>query len=373
MKIALFIDTNRFFGTERHILELAKGLNDEKIEVSVICPHATSLAVMAKEEGLRVHTIKKNNSFNLIAIRKISSLLRLGQIDIIHAHNGRAVLMSIAAIITVGKGRCIVTQHFIKPAHTLRSFLSRLIYRSIHRWVNKKIDHFIAVSKAVYQAMIARGDAECQRISIIPHGMRIPDREKIESPSNIRRKLNVQNHVPLIVCLSRLEKEKNISLLIDAMHVVSKHISFFKCVIAGEGHQNNQLLAKVETLGLGSYINLIGFYKDVFSLINAADILVLPSSIEPFGLVLLEAMAYKKPVVATRCGGPSEIVIDGQTGLLIEPLNADDLAQAILRLLNDPKTCKSMGENGFRRFREKYTAQRMAKDTIEVYKQVMKG
>ena len=144
-----------------------------------------------------------------------------------------------------------------------------------------------------------------------------------------------------------------------------------KCVIAGEGRQMPKLLNVVKNLGIEDYVKLIGFYEDAYSLINAADIVVLPSVAEPFGLVLVEAMAFAKPVVAVRSGGPAEIVIDGKTGLLIEPSNSHALAEAIILLLKDSKSRQEMGENGLNRYRERYILDRMIKETLDVYKQVL--
>ena len=113
------------------------------------------------------------------------------------------------------------------------------------------------------------------------------------------------------------------------------------CVIAGEGSQRETLEVRIETLGLRESVRLAGFCRDVLSLVNAADVFVLPSLAEPFGLVVIEAMSLAKPVVATRAGGPIEIIEHGLTGLLVPPANPAGLAEGINRLLLDEESSPS--------------------------------
>ncbi|MGC9261787.1 MAG: glycosyltransferase, partial [Phycisphaerae bacterium] len=114
-------------------------------------------------------------------------------------------------------------------------------------------------------------------------------------------------------------------------------------------------------------ITLLGFRSDVSDLMSACDIFVLPAPAEPFGLVLIEAMALGKPVIAAAAGGPLEIVADGETGLLFEPGNAESLAQAINRLLENRELRQRMGEAGRKRYEEMFTAQQMAEKMLAAY------
>jgi glycosyltransferase involved in cell wall biosynthesis len=112
---------------------------------------------------------------------------------------------------------------------------------------------------------------------------------------------------------------------------------------------------------------LLGFRSDVSALMAACDIFVSPCPVEGFGLVLLEAMALGKPVIAAEAGGPLEIVADGETGLLFAPGNAESLAAAMKRLLADAPMRKRMGEAGRKRYEEMFTAQQMAEKMRETY------
>jgi len=140
------------------------------------------------------------------------------------------------------------------------------------------------------------------------------------------------------------------------------------CILAGEGAERSALEAQVARHGLQANVLLAGFYSDALSLINAADLFVLPSSVESFGLVQLEAMALGKPVVATQVGGPAEVVQDGATGFLVPPRDANALADAIEKVLSDRSLAGQFGQAGRARYEQHFQPQRMAEETLAVYR-----
>jgi glycosyltransferase involved in cell wall biosynthesis len=115
---------------------------------------------------------------------------------------------------------------------------------------------------------------------------------------------------------------------------------------------------------------MLGFRTDAANLINEFDIFVLPSLFEGFGLVLLEAMAASKPIVATQVSAIPEIVIDGKTGLLVPICDPESLAQALLKLVTNPDMALSFGRYGRKLLEKKFTVEKMVKDTIKVYKTI---
>jgi glycosyltransferase involved in cell wall biosynthesis len=141
-----------------------------------------------------------------------------------------------------------------------------------------------------------------------------------------------------------------------------------RCVIAGEGEERATLEEQIRGTAWSRQITLTGFRKDALSLINAADVFVLPSRAEPFGLVLLEAMALGKPVVSMAAGGPLEIVKSGETGFLVPPGDTAVLAGAIIALLRDPEMRRTTGKKGMLRYQQEFTARAMGRATLEVYK-----
>ena len=146
-----------------------------------------------------------------------------------------------------------------------------------------------------------------------------------------------------------------------------------QCVIAGEGSQKQSLEEEIRRAGLTDTVHLSGFRADAQAIIAAGDLFVMPSRAEPFGLVLLEAMALGRPIIATRAGGPMEIVADGATGLLTRAGDASALAAAIAALLDEPERRAAMGRCGRERYEKHFTADRMAREIAAIYRRVLRA
>jgi glycosyltransferase involved in cell wall biosynthesis len=367
--VLLFTDADVFAGTERHILELARSLSG--LRVRVACPVPSPLASRAADAGIDVVPIPKRGAIDWRAILQLSRFLRAGDVDLIHAHNGRTALIATAAARRAGRGRVVVTQHFLAPSHVGRHGMGGWLSRKVHAWINRRVDRWIMISQAARRAALARGGVQESRLSVIPNGIAPIDADSLGPAEDVRRELGLAPNDPLLVTAARLEPEKDIATLVEAMQdVVRKHPTA-RCVIAGEGSLAASLRGSIKRYGLADSVCLLGFRSDVVSLIRAADVFVLPSLAEPFGLVLLEAMSLGRPVIATNAGGPVEIVDDGVTGLLVEPASPPQLADAIRRLLEQPRARQQMGTEGQHRFAQRFTAPRMAEATSAIYREML--
>jgi len=367
MRVTLYIDSDVFAGTERHIVELAGALKEQSFLVSIACPSASPLNRFAREMGLEIIRIEKQGLFDFTAVREFRRLLATGRLDLIHAHNGRTALAAAAARLLAGRGSVVATQHFIDPAHAGRVGLAACVSRVAHRWVQHQVDEYIAVSRAAERAMIERESRLAGKVAVIPNGISAPDPATLEPATEIRDSLGVPRDALLIVCAARLAPEKDVATLVEAMGPVVAQVPQARCVIVGDGPERRAIEEQIRKAPWGGQIRLPGFRKDAISIIRAADVFVLPSRAEPFGLVLLEAMAFAKPVVSTAAGGPLEIVKTGETGFLVPPGDAAALADAIIKLLRNPELRRSAGSKGQFRFQRHFTAPAMAAATLDVY------
>ena len=146
--------------------------------------------------------------------------------------------------------------------------------------------------------------------------------------------------------------------------------AYFVCV--GKGKLKGSLEKMAQRLGLSHRVKFTGFRYDMLEILKSCDLFVLPSLWEGQGVVLMEAMAMKKPLVASKVGGVVDVVEDGKTGILVPPRDPDSLAKAIETLLNDPKLMKSMGEAGYRRVKKHFNDAQFNKRRYEVYKMLYK-
>jgi len=371
LRVALFTDADVFAGTERHMLDLARGLRAAGAAPSVACPRVSVLGDRAREEGIEHIPIKKGGFIDWPAIQAMRRKLRAGEVDIIHAHNGRTALIAALAVKLERRGSYVLTQHFLIPSRSIRRGLKAAVSGAIHRWISRGAGHIIAISDASRRGIEERGESSNGNVTTVPNGIPAPDSARLSPPSMVRADLGIAPDQPLIVCAARLEAEKDVTSLIAAMREVVAASPNAICVIAGEGSQRAALTAQMESLGLQNSVRLAGFREDAISLINAADLFVLPSLAEPFGLVLIEAMSLGRPVIATNAGGPREIVEDGATGILVPPADPPSLAAAITRLLADEPLRLAMGARGLERFNQHYTLPRMTAAILETYRKAL--
>ena len=371
LRVALFTDSDVFAGTERYMLDLGCALRDLGVTAMIACPTPSLLAERAAAEGLTVIPISKAGLINRPAVTMLAEMFRSGELDIVHANNGRTSLASAMAVRRARKGRFVATQHFLDPEHVSHTGLKSVIFHAAHRWVSRYMAHCVAISEAARAGVLKRGEAPEHKVTTILNGIRPLDPHQLASPAEIRAGLEIDLDTPLIVCAARLEREKDVRSLIAAMTEVKTAFPEVRCVVAGQGAQHAMLTAQIAEAGLQDTVQLLGFRTDAQALIQAGDIFVLPSLAEPFGLVILEAMALGRPVIATDAGGPPEIIENGVTGLLVPPSDPPALAAAIRRLLTDRKATEAMGRRGQERFEARFTAARMAQDMLELYRRIL--
>ncbi|MCM8764659.1 MAG: glycosyltransferase, partial [Candidatus Omnitrophica bacterium] len=173
----------------------------------------------------------------------------------------------------------------------------------------------------------------------------------------------------IVFTASRLSPEKGVQFLIEAAKIILEKKRDIKFVIAGEGHFRASLVNMVEKYGIKDNVIFLGYRNDIPQLISESDVVVLPSLWEGLPNIVLEAMAMKKPVITTNVGGSSEIVKDGETGLLVCSGSAVDLAEKIMMFFSDEKLATEIGENGFRFVRSNFDISLMVSAYETLYKQ----
>lgn len=366
MKVLLLTDADAFAGTERHMLDLAVGLKSQGVDAWIGCPSGAPLAERAAGRGIALVAIEKAGVFDWRAVLQLARLLRSGQVDLIHAHNGRTAWLAALAKRIAGRGYLLSTMHFIEPTRSTRSGMKRLVGDLINRFTRSQSSGLIAISDAVRDAAVARGDDQPERVWRVYNGVSQPEPKRRREA--VRASLGIAQDTPILFSAVRLEREKSVGVLIDAAALVLRsHPSRdYVWLVAGDGSLRGSLEAQVERLGLAGCVRLLGFRSDVHDLMHASDVLVHPAAAEPFGLVLAEAMALGLPVIASDGGAAPEVVVEGETGWLFEADDAGSLAGCLIEaLLSDHASVR--GEAGRARYLRDFTADRMARETAGVY------
>lgn len=356
-------------GVTMHIKKITKYLSYRKdIEMHLIT--IGNKNEKTKIGNLNIHMIKKSLPYpfsipSLVWFLK-HKIIELNP-DIVHAQGSFAPYSTAAALVR-NKYPTILTMHGIIAKelkfHKGINFIFILfIHKPNERYVVSKISNIIAVSLHVKNVI---SDMTQSQICVIQNGIDFEDIHNVQPHKSIE--------YPSILFVGGLSKVKGIDTLLNAVPIIRKKILNLCLYIAGSGPEENKLKELVKELNIEENVNFLGYVSEIekYSYYKSADVCVFPSIYEPFGIVLLEAMACGKPVVASNVGGIPFVVEEGKTGLLFESGNIEDLADKIMTILENEKLREKMGEAGRERAKE-FTWDKIAERTVEVYKEILKG
>jgi glycosyltransferase involved in cell wall biosynthesis len=270
--------------------------------------------------------------------RALAALFRREQPDLVYLANG--ITTNLDALIAAALGGLPVIVH--------EKGLRRL--GPVERFWSRWVDTCVGMTDQVTEHVRVRG-ARARRFLTIYDGI---DCERFAPGGGdaVRRELGVPAGAPLVGIVGNLQRWKGQLLVAEAVAKARARHPELRCLIVGGVHRAGEayaaeLRARIAGWGLQDHVILTGARRDVAACMDAMDV-VIHSSIrpEPFGRVLIEAMALGRPLIAPREGGPREIVVDGETGLLVEPRDPGALAEAIDRLIADPELRRAMGRAG---------------------------
>lgn len=251
------------------------------------------------------------------------------------------------------------------------------------RWALGAADAIVGVSRFVSRSLVRAGYRE-DRIHSVHNSLDLSEPIWTRSADRVavRRALGVPIDAPMICIASRLFRWKGHDDLVEALSSIQRELPDVRLIIVGEddpranpggGSYRQELVEMIRQRGLERNVVFTGFRTDVPDLMSASDVFCQPSAEEPFGMVYLEAMAARTPVVAYSSGGAPEVVDHGETGLLVDRGDIPALAAALLRLLSDGDLRRRFGEAGRRVVETKFTPERSAAAMLDVYRTVAAG
>lgn len=235
------------------------------------------------------------------------------------------------------------------------------------------LDAIVAISTTIRDDLIARG-APADRIRLIHDGIDPARIKPTTSSASIRAALGISEDAALIGIVGNVKQWKGQHVVIEAMRHIVGARSDVHCALVGalaDAAYVQRLREMAAQYGLDGKVHFVGFQRNPADYMAAMDV-VLHTSVEaePFGLVVLEAMALRKPLVTTTTGGPRDVVIEGVTGFLTPAGDADALARRVVQLLSDPQLMRSMGEAGCQRLAQSFTAKRNVEEITRLYDEI---
>jgi glycosyltransferase involved in cell wall biosynthesis len=353
-------------GAENHLLELVR--HQTAVGWCVTVAHLKSDYYWAQQMralGVCVVDLGLTRYGQLGPILRLQRLIRNCLPEVIHAHLPPAELYTRLALLGISRRKIplILTKHNDEP------FYPGFGERFIGRWVAARATKVIAISAAVRTYMeSSRLGLPSQKMVTIPYGLDPNPYVKGGKADSLtlRTEWGIPENALVLGFVGRLVPQKDVPTLIRAFSLFSRHHPESRLVIVGRGPEEASLRRRAVMCGLSDRIVWAGFREDIPKVMSSFDVFVLPSKYEGFGLVLLEAMAASKPVVASRVSAIPEIVEEGKTGILVPTGDPEGFAEAFEDMA-DRDLREAYGAAGFKRVLREFGLHQMCQRTAEVY------
>ncbi len=361
-----YVDSDTFGGSEQVLLQLLAGLDRARWRPVLLHhpePGLARLIEEARASGVPARTVPRVTDANLLV--RLPGMLRAVSAErpaVFHAHLNWPLACKY--------GLVAAALHRVPAVvATVHLFVDGLMNRNVRlqmRAVGTGVHRYLAVSQHVRDRLAAGVGLPERKLRVVPNGIDPAPFTRAPDPV-LRTRLAGSPDRQLVFTAARLSPLKGLDVLLSAAALVPEA----RFVVAGEGPERAALEARAEALGVAHRVHFLGARDDVPDLLAACDLFVLPSRVEGLPLSVLEAMAAAKAVVATRIGGTDEVVIDGETGILVPPGDAAALASAIGTFLADPARARRAGEAGRDRLRARFTAQAMIDGVTAAYEELL--
>jgi len=372
-------------GISPHVYFLSKSLAKQGVKVYVITcdfPDAPSHEIIDDVEVYRIDSYKNPAPdfatwvylMNLNMQKETASLTRkiANKIDVFHAHDWLVANAGIG-LKHVFRKPLLVTMHSTEMGRRdgLHTSTEKMIHET-EAWLTYEAWRVICCSEYMITHVKWAFGLPSDKLVMVPNGVNTNCYNDIDADLKDFRSKFALPEEKIVLFVGRLVYEKGIHVLINAVPKILEKVNA-KFIIVGSGYMKEQLLNIVRSMGLEHKVLFEGFLDEqtLLKLQKCADVSVVPSLFEPFGIVALEAMAAKSPVVASDTGGLSEIIEHDVTGVKVYPNNPDSLAWGITKVLLDENYRKRISENAYKRVQEKYDWEKIAQQTKHIYEGVL--
>jgi len=365
MHVLQILSCTGFHGAEAMTAELSRQLSDQGVRIDIaVLDNAgkgnDDIFGAVGDKASACHRLPCDRQFDPHTLRALSALIRTRGIDVVHSHSYKTTFYA----------GLLKPFHRFKLVSTYHNWLTHTRALQAYAWIDKKLARFNDASVGVSTPVVTelQRHVRASEVFQVDNGIDVgrfvpaPDRRAARAQLGL-----MHAEGPLLGFVGRLSPEKGLHHLLEALaHADLAHVHL---VIAGDGPERPALEQQIATLGLGARVHLLGYRRDTLGLYQALDAFVLPSLIEAFPMVLLEAMACGLPVIASAVGEVPRILDHGRFGWVTQPGNPHDLAQAIGQAL--PPTSPALPPAPRERVVGEYSSQAMAQRYLAIYQRCL--
>ena len=349
-------------GGQRQSFCLAEELKRNGYSFQFVTQPASPLHQKATDAGLPVLPLKISSEADVLSILRLSLAMKRKKCRLVHLHDTRSVAVGSAAASLAKVPIRVISRGADFPL--IKNVLPRRKYR-------KNVDAIIAISEGVKKELV-EGGIDAQLVHVIPDGIDFAPYEDKTSKDYLRQELSFAPDDFLVGIVAQLSDHKGQRYLIQASKHLRESIPKIKIIILGEGSLRLELNKQVKEIQGEDIAFFLGFQEDIPQILNSLNVFVLSSDHEGLGSILMDAMACRLPIVATRIGGIPEVVDHQKTGLLVPPQRPKSLAKAIIKMYEDRELAHRLGQKGFDVVYQKFSSESMASNAIDLYEELAK-
>jgi glycosyltransferase involved in cell wall biosynthesis len=357
-------------GLEMQALELSNGLQDRGHHVTLAVPSGSRLADEARRGTLPLLPLDVTGYLHPAAIWRMREHIRSSKVDIVHCQHSRDLATVVPALQLSGR----------KPPLVFSKRMGSYILKKdlFHRYTHNRISVVLAISNVIHKNVIATTPVTPDRVrtlhDAVDTALFTPDHVDRWA---VRRHAGLPDDAVVVGFVGRFSPGKGLEELLRAAHILLPGHPGLRFLVVGEASLGEEEYATTihslaRSLGVDRGVTFIGYRSDIPSVMASFDILAFPSHAESFGVVLIEAMSMEKPVVSTNCDGVLDIVVDGVTGIMVPPKDAEAFAGGLEKLLLNADLRKSMGQAGRQRAKECFDQQVQLRKLEGIYRELLR-
>ena len=360
----LFSNATARGGAEEVILQLLQGLERKLFHLHLTCtPELWRLLQADLPADVTLSLLSLDRFYDFRGAYQLARALRQYRTQILHSHMFRASLfasplarlLKIPVVLDTSHGREVW-----RKGWKASFFVDRVVAR--------RVDHTIAVSDSTANYLIDEKRLPAAKIKVIHNGVDLQRYQRDAGAArDLKQSLKLDDDAPLLIVIGRLEPQKGHRILLEAMPAIRKDFPKVHLVCLGDGSLRGELERRVKSRELDRAVSFVGYQADIRRWLASADLSILPSLFEGLPMAAIESLASECPIVATAVDGTPEVVLDGVTGLLVPPEDAESLARAILRMLRHPDRARQMAKAGRQFVLENFSVQQMVRRNQDLY------
>lgn len=353
--------SKNFGGQELRVLLEMERLVDFGIDSVLVARRGNPILAEAATRNLRTYALPMYNRLDPVSMAMFARIMSREAIDIVNAHGSRDSWNAFPVARLLGV-HTVRSRHVANPIR--QHGLGRMVYGSL-------CDVVLTTGESIRDGLIERG-IDPHKIVSVPTGVDVA-RFAGGQRGRVRQELGIPDSAPLIGMISVLRGDKGPDVFLDACGELTTRHSDLRCLLVGDGWMRRELEARREAMPNRETIFITGFRRDIPDVLAALDVAVLSARI-PEGVpqALLQAHSARVPVVASAVGGIEEVALDNETALTVPPGDANALADAITRLLDNPALAASLAEHGHRLVLSGYSLERMLERMADLYRELGK-